>query len=81
MLRGAPMGGIRVKPTFLGRGRNKVGCQSAATEAQVVSVLDPHREMAAPRQAPPIRFYQYTYFVMISGPMNVLGRNVDIQGT
>ena len=67
--------------TFLGRGRNKVVCQTAATKAQIVSILDAHLEMAAPRQALPICFDQNGYFVIISGPIIMLGRNVEIQGT
>ena len=81
MLRVTPMGRICVMQTFLGRGRNKVVCQTAATKAQIVSILDAHLEMAAPRQALPICFDQYGYFVIISGPIIMLGRNVEIHGT
>jgi hypothetical protein len=39
------------------------------------------RKAAMPKLAPPLFSHGHVYFVMISGPINVLGKTVEIHGT
>ena len=39
------------------------------------------RKAAMPKLAPPFFSRGHVYFVMISGPINVLGKTVEIHGT